>query len=141
MLNNTSLFLARLLLAALFIPSGFQALVNITGTAGYFTSLGFPFPTLFAWAVALFELIAGLFILAGFQTRITALLLAAFSVTAAFIGHYGKGEGDPVLTLMHSQALMKDIAIAGGFLALSVAGAGRISLDGLRGSRDGKARE
>lgn len=136
MLNNASLLLARLLLAALFIPSGYHALVNITGTVGYFTSLGFPIPTVFAWAVALFELIGGLFILAGLQTRITALLLAAFSVAAAFIGHYGKGDGDPVLTLMHSQALMKDIAIAGGFLALSAAGAGRISIDGLQRSRD-----
>jgi putative oxidoreductase len=30
---------------------------------------------------------------------------------------------------MHSQALMKDVAIAGGFLALAVAGAGTWSVD------------
>jgi putative oxidoreductase len=33
---------------------------------------------------------------------------------------------------MHDQALMKDIAIAGGFLALAVAGAGQWSADAWR---------
>ena len=72
-------------------------------------------------------------IVLGFQTRAAALLLAAFSIAAGFIGHYGQGGGDPTLALMHSQALMKDIAIAGGFLALAGAGAGRWSVDARRG--------
>ena len=55
-----------------------------------------------------------------------ALLLAAFCIVAGFIGHYGQGGDDPMLTFMHSQMLMKDIAIAGGFLALAMAGAGRL---------------
>jgi putative oxidoreductase len=65
--------------------------------------------------------------------RAAALLLAAFCVAAAFVGHYGQGGGDPTLALMHSQALMKDVAIAGGFLALAVAGAGAWSVDAWRG--------
>ncbi len=35
-----------------------------------------------------------------------------------------------MLTFLHSQMLMKDIAIAGGFLALAMAGAGAWSIDG-----------
>ena len=69
---------------------------------------------LVAWAVGLFELVAAALILIGLKTRIAALLLAAFSFTAGFIGHYGQGGEDPTLAFMHSQALMKDIAIAGG---------------------------
>jgi putative oxidoreductase len=133
MLTNVSLLLARLLLAALFIASGYGALSNIEGSAGYFAGLGFPLPALVAWGVGLFELIAGALILAGFQTRPAALLLAAFSATAGFIGHYGQGGDDPTLAFMHSQALMKDMAIAGGFLALSIAGAGAFSIDARRG--------
>ncbi len=79
------------------------------------------------------RLAAGILILIGFQTRVAALLLAAFCIAAAFIGHYGQGGGDPALAFMHSQALMKDVAIAGGFLALAVAGAGAWSVDALRG--------
>ncbi|MBZ9963356.1 DoxX family protein [Mesorhizobium sp. BR1-1-2] len=131
--RNALLLLSRLLLAALFVPSGFHALSDIAGTAGYFSGLGLPLPTLAAWGTGLFELIAGLLILVGFQTRVVALLLAAFCIVAGFIGHYGQGGGDAMLALLHSQMLMKDIAIAGGFLALAMAGAGAWSIDG-RGS-------
>jgi putative oxidoreductase len=128
--RNTLLLLSRLLLAALFVPSGFHALFDIAGTTGYFAGLGLPLPALAAWGTGLFELIAGLLILVGFQTRIAALLLAAFCIVAGFIGHYGQGGGDAMLTFLHSQMLMKDIAISGGFLALAMAGAGAWSADG-----------
>ena len=128
--RDALLLLSRLLLAALFVPSGFHALSDIAGTSGYFAGLGLPLPTLAAWGTGLFELIAGLLILVGFQTRITALLLAAFCIVAGFTGHYGQGGDDAMLTFLHSQMLMKDIAIAGGFLALAMAGAGAWSIDG-----------
>jgi putative oxidoreductase len=128
--RNALLLLSRLLLAALFVPSGLHALGDIAGTTGYFAGLGLPVPTLAAWATGLFELIAGLLILVGLQTRIVSLLLAAFCVVAGFIGHYGQGGDDPMLTFLHSQMLMKDIAIAGGFVALAMAGAGAFAIDG-----------
>lgn len=138
MLRNTMLLVSRLLLAALFLPSGFQALANIPGTTEYFAGLGLPSPMLAAWGTGLFELIAGLLILVGFQTRIVALLLAAFCIAAGFIGHYGQGGDDATLAFLHQQMLMKDIAIAGGLLALAMAGAGAWSADG-RGLKDGAA--
>ncbi|SJM34382.1 DoxX family protein [Mesorhizobium delmotii] len=128
--RNALLLFSRLLLAALFVPSGFHALSDIAGTSGYFAGLGLPLPTLVAWATGLFELIAGLLILVGLNTSIVALLLAAFCIAAGFIGHFGQGGDDPTLTFMHSQMLMKDIAISGGFLALAMAGAGAYSFDG-----------
>ncbi|TPI56543.1 MULTISPECIES: DoxX family protein [unclassified Mesorhizobium] len=128
--RNALLLASRLLLAALFVPSGFHALADIAGTSGYFAGLGLPLPGLAAWGTGLFELIAGLLILIGFQTRIVALLLAAFCIVAGFIGHYGQGADDATLAFLHQQMLMKDIAISGGFLALAVAGAGAWSVDG-----------
>ncbi|MDX8443268.1 DoxX family protein [Mesorhizobium australafricanum] len=130
MARNALLLVSRLLLAALFVPSGFQALTNIAGTTSYFAGLGLPLPNLAAWGTGLFELIAGLLILIGLKTRIVALLLAAFSIAAGFIGHYGQGADDAMLAFLHQQMLMKDIAIAGGFLALAMAGAGAWSADG-----------
>lgn len=132
MLRNLALLLSRLLLATLFVPSGFHALSDIAGTTIYFTGLGLPLPTFAAWGTGLFELIAGLLILVGFQTSMVALLLAAFCIVAGIIGHYGQGGDDPTLVFLHSQMLMKDIAIAGGFLALAMAGAGAWSIDGRR---------
>lgn len=125
---NLMLLLSRLLLAALFVPAGIQTLGDISGTAGYFGGLGLPLPQLAAWGVGLFELIAGLVVLIGFQTRGAAILLAAFCLVAGYVGHYGQG-GDPTLAFLHTQMLMKDIAIAGGFLALAVTGAGTYSID------------
>ena len=43
--RNALLLLSRLLLAALFVPSGFHALADIAGTSGYFAGLGLPLPT------------------------------------------------------------------------------------------------
>lgn len=126
---DAALLAARLLLAFLFLASGLSALGDMTAAAGYFSSLGFPAPAFVAWAICLFEVAAGVLVVLGFQTRAAALLLAAFSIAAGFIGHYGQGGGDPALAFMHSQALMKDIAIAGGMLALAVAGPGAWSVD------------
>ena len=127
------LLLSRLLLAALFVPAGLQTLTNIPGSAGYFAGLGLPMPALAAWGVGLFELIGGLAILLGLQTRFAAALFSVFCIVAGFLGHYGHGDGDPTLTFLHTQMLMKDIAIAGGFLALAAVGAGAFSIDGRRG--------
>lgn len=128
---NPLLLLSRLLLAALFVPAGIQTLGDIGGATSYFAGLGLPSPYLAAWGVGLFELVAGLAILIGFQTRIAAGLLAAFCLIAGYLGHYGQGN-DPMLAFLHTQMLMKDIAIAGGFLALAIAGAGAYSIDGWR---------
>lgn len=130
--GNILLLLSRVLVATLFIPAGISTLGNISGSASYFASLGFPMSTMVAWGTGLFELIAGAAILAGFQTRIAAVLLALFSITAGFIGHYGQGGGDATLAFLHSQMLMKDIAISGGLWALAVAGAGAWSADAMR---------
>ncbi|PLP58923.1 hypothetical protein CYK37_13000 [Mesorhizobium loti] len=128
---NLMLLLSRLLLAALFIPAGIQTLGNISGAAGYFAGLGLPLPEFAAWGVGLFELIAGLLILIGVQTRVAAVLLAAFCLVAGYLGHYGQGD-NPTLAFLHTQMLMKDIAVAGGLLVLALAGAGAYSIDSWR---------
>ena len=102
--------LGRLLLAALFVPSGFDTLSDIAGTSGYFAGLGLPLPTLAAWATGLFELIAGLLILVGLKTPIAACCLPLSASRQASSAIIGQGGDDPTLALMHAQALMKDIA-------------------------------
>jgi putative oxidoreductase len=130
--THAALLAARLLLAFLFLASGLSSLGDIAGAVDYFSSLSLPAPSFLAWAVSFFELAAGALIVIGFQTTAAALLLAAFCVATAFIGHFGQGGEDAMLALMHSQALMKDLAIAGGFLALAIAGAGAWSVDAWR---------
>jgi putative oxidoreductase len=123
------LLLARILLAAMFIASGYAALSDVAGAASYFAGLGLGAASLLAWAVGIFEIVAGALLVVGFQTRPTAIALAIFSVVASFLGHYGQGGDDAMAAFMHSQALMKDIAVAGGMIALAVCGPGRLSVD------------
>ncbi|KAA0972666.1 DoxX family protein [Aureimonas fodinaquatilis] len=102
----------------MFIPAGFAKLTGAAGFAGFLGSLGFPAPLAVAYLVGLFELLAGLFIVVGFQTRITAYALAAFCIATAFIGH-----------LNEVSALLKNFALAGGFLYLAQFGAFSPSID------------
>lgn len=129
MARNILLLFSRILIAVLFLPSALMTLGDIAGSASYFTGLGVPVPTVAAWGVGLIELAGGLLVLLGLFARPAALLLALFCLAAGFIGHYGQGAGDPTLTFLHQQMLLKDIAIAGGLLALAAAGAGAWSLD------------
>lgn len=122
----------RVLIAALFMPAGYQTLSDIAGAASYFGGLGLPLPLIAAWGVGIFEVLAGALILIGWQTPVVAVLLGLFAAFAGFMGHFGQGGGDPVLTIMHSQAFMKDVAIAGGLFILAAAGAGAYSLDARR---------
>ena len=127
------LLLARLLVAWMFLASGHAALTDIAGTAGYFVGLGLPMPALAAWGTGIFEVAAGLLLVAGYRLRLVAPALAGFCLAASFLGHYGEGEG--VMAFWHTQMFMKDIAVAGGLVALAVAGPGRLSIDERRGGQ------
>ena len=128
MATGIFLLLARVLLAVMFLASGFAALSDIAGTGGYFGGLGLPYPTLVAWGVGLFEVAAGVLLILGLLTRPVAALLAAFALVAGFLGHYGQGD-TAMLAFFHQQMLLKDIAVAGGLIALAIQGAGALSLD------------
>lgn len=125
--TSTILLIARILLAIIFILAGFNKFGNIAGTAGYIGSVGLPMGTLLAWGTAIFEVVAGIAILIGFQTKLVSYALAAFCIVSAAIFHNNLGDQ------MQSILFMKNLAMAGGYLALSVAGPGSISVDARRG--------
>ena len=124
---SATILLGRILLSVIFLLSGFGKLTAIAGTAGYFGSLGLPMPTVTAIAVGLIELLGGLAILVGFQTRIAAWVLAIFTVASALVAHTGWADQ------MQMISFMKNLAVAGGFLVLASSGAGALSVDARRG--------
>jgi putative oxidoreductase len=126
-MNNALLLLARILLSFMFIMAGASKFGDLAGTAGYISSVGLPAGSLLSPLSAVFEVVAGLAILVGFQTRIAAWLLAAFCVVAAIFFHYAPAD------MMQTLLFTKNLTIAGGMLALSVAGAGAWSVDARRG--------
>ncbi len=126
MSNAIVLLAARVLLAAIFLLSGIQKFFAIEGTAGYISSIGLPAGTLLAWAAAIFETVAAIALLVGFRTRETAWALAAFTLVLAFLFHYQPADQ------MQMIMFMKNLSIAGGFLALAMVGAGGLSVDARR---------
>ncbi|KGD86159.1 DoxX family protein [Rhizobium sp. YS-1r] len=139
--NNSLLLAARVLLAIMFITSGFQKLIDPSGTAGMITGAGIPAAALLAYVAGLFELVAGLAVLTGFQTKIAAILLALFCLFTAFVFHNGAinipgftPEANGLLTVFNGLIFWKNVSLAGGFLALAAAGAGAYSIDARRGS-------
>lgn len=141
MSNSIPLLIGRILLAAIFIMSGLQKFGDIAGTAGYISSVGLPAGTALAWLAAIFETVAGIAILVGFFTTYAAWLLAAFCVFSGFMFHSGAiaipdfPEGaNAMLSMFNQIMLMKNLAMAGGFLALAIAGPGAYSVDSRRGA-------
>lgn len=125
---NLLVLVGRVLAAFIFIMAGWGKLAGgIDGTAGYIASVGLPASTALAWLAAIFELVAGLFILAGFMTRATALALAVFCIFTGFVFHFDPADQ------MQFINFMKNLAMAGGFAFLAVTGAGAWSVDARRG--------
>ena len=128
MSNNALITLiSRILLSILFIPAGFSKLTAIGGTAGYFAGLGLPVPTVTAVIVGLIELLGGLAILIGFQTRYAAILLGVFTIATALVAHLAPFDQANQINFF------KNLAIAGGFFVLAQHGAGALSVDAKRG--------
>jgi putative oxidoreductase len=125
-MNGLVLLVARILMAVIFILAGFGKLTDISGTAAYFGMYNLPAPSAAAVIAGLIELIGGLAILVGFQTRIAGWVMAAFCIVTALIAHRDWADLDQ---LIHFQ---KNLAMAGGFLVLAVHGAGPLSVDARR---------
>ena len=116
--------LGRILLATLFVMAGY-AKFAVIGIENFAQGIAAgPFPGFLAWPVTIFEIVAGLMIIVGFYTRYTAFALAIFCVLTGIFYHQGAAEFNNML---------KNLAIAGGFLVLYVNGPGALSVDERRG--------
>lgn len=118
--NDLFLLIGRIGLSAIFLWSGIGKIAGYAGTAAYMQSKGVP-GMLLPGVIAL-EIVAALAIIVGFQARLAALALAAFTVAAGLLFHYNPGNQGEMIQLM------KNVAIAGGLLAIAAAGPGRIAL-------------
>lgn len=130
-IQNTLNLAARLLMVVLFLPAGIGKLTGFAGTVGYISSVGLPLPTLAAAVALIVEIVGSLALLAGFGTRIAALVLAAFTLVASFFFHaYWGVPADQAF--MQQLLFFKNIAVVGGLLAIAANGAGAWSLDSRR---------
>ena len=125
--RDVALLIGRILIGVLFLIAAYNKAKGYGGSVGYFTKLGVPAPGVVAPLTILFEAAAGILLVIGYQTRLVAIAVAAFCVVTGLIAHTNIADGNQ---LNH---LLKNLAIAGGALALFVTGPGAHSLDAKKG--------
>lgn len=126
--SDTLLLAGRILLASLFLASGYGAFNNIAGTAAYLTSLGLSPPVPLAWFTAVLELVLGVALVLGFATRWAALGTFAWVLITVITAHRywiypAAQQGAQYVNFL------KNLSIMGGALYVFVAGAGRYAVD------------
>lgn len=130
-LQNPLALLGRLLIAALFLPSGLSKIAGFAGTVGYVASKGLPAPTLLAAVAVVVEVGFTLLLVLGWGTRWVALGMAVFTVLAGVLFHnFWAAPADEVM--MQTINFYKNIAIAGGLLFVAAFGPGALSVDARR---------
>ncbi len=120
-LSGLSELAGRILLAAIFLITGLGKIGAFATTAAYMDSVGVPGALL--PVVIAFEVLAAIALIAGWKTRLTAFLLAGFTLLSGLIFHSNFADQ------MQMVMLLKNVAIAGGLLLLVANGAGALSVD------------
>ncbi|HVX98257.1 MAG TPA: DoxX family protein [Pseudorhodoplanes sp.] len=131
------LLAGRILMAVVFMPSGFVKLAGLGAFAATLEARGLPAPNLLALIGGATEFFGALAVLLGLKMRYAAMLMIAFVIVATAISHRYWEFADPVLYRFQRSAFFKNIAIVAGFAFLMAAGAGRLSLDAWMEGRKG----
>ena len=129
------ILIARLALSVLFFWSGVMKLLGYGDFVGYLQAKGVPFVQIAAAVATAIEVIRGILLVVGFMIRPLGLLMAAYTIATAILGHDFWNVADAAL--QHDMVIhfWKNVGIAGGFLLLYVTGAGGASIDAARAPR------
>lgn len=126
-LNRYGSLTGRILIALIFILSGFSKIAGFDGTVGYIASQGLPAPQLLAIVAIIVEIGGGLMLVLGWRARWGAVALLGFTALAALLFHnFWSVPADQAQIQMIM--FMKNISIMGGLLFVVVHGSGKLSL-------------
>ncbi|HEV7618478.1 MAG TPA: DoxX family protein [Burkholderiaceae bacterium] len=129
-MQNSTALAGRILLALIFVLSGFNKITGFDGTAAYMASAGLPFTKVLLVLTIAVELGGGLLIMLGWKARWVALVVFLFLIPVTLVFH--NPAADPAQAQQQMVHLLKNVAIMGGMLHLFAFGAGAWSVDGRR---------
>ena len=118
--------LGRLLIAAVFLWSGYEKVTAFDGNVGYAASAGMPFPQIAIVLGAIVELPGSLLLILGYRVRLVAFIMAGFAIVTALVFHRNFADFEQMINFM------KNLSIAGGLLQIVAFGGGAYSLDARR---------
>lgn len=121
-----ALMLLRIVLAFVFLYHGWAKVGDMTGTVGFFASIGLsPFWT---YVAAYVEVIVGVMLLIGWNTRIAATVGGIIMLVAIYKVHWSHGYNSMAGGYEYQLLLLTNLVY------LFVVGAGRYSIDDTYGT-------
>jgi putative oxidoreductase len=126
---------ARMLMAASMIRYGVAKLLDIRMFTENSTTINFmeifaggmPAPLWFAYANAVFQTGAAIFVLIGFQARIAAGLLAVWLSVLTLVGHPFWAMA-PDVAAQHESLFYRNLAMIAAYVLIAAAGPGRYAV-------------
>jgi putative oxidoreductase len=120
-MSNLIDLIGRLLISVLFLISAYNKILSIDGTMSWME--GYNISGFLLYPAIVLEIILPLFIIIGYQAKLSASLLAIFCIATAFIFHYDFSDQTQII------AFLKNISLAGGFLFIVANGTRDWSVD------------
>ena len=120
---------ARVLMGWIFIASGFRKLLDIPAFAATMARRGLP--DVLGYVAPPVEFFGGVFLVLGFATRYTSLVMILFMIIATFSSHRYWDYTDPAQYTAQNSNFWKNVSMTGGIVLLFAVGAGRYAIDGL----------
>ncbi len=106
--------IGRIFISLVFLLSGYNKIFNYDNTISWME--GFGIPGFLLWPAIVLEILLPIFIIIGYRTQISAIILAIFCLATALIFHYDFANQ------MQTIAFLKNFGLAGGFLFIAVNG-------------------
>ena len=113
--------LGRIFISALFLISAYNKILNIDGSISWME--GFGIPGFLLYPAIVLEVILPVFVIIGYNARISAGFLAVFCIATAFLFHFDfSNQGQTI-------SFLKNIGLSGGFLFIVANGTKEWSVD------------
>lgn len=110
--------IGRILFVLLFLGSGLGHLTKLDAMAGYVQMRGVPASKPATAISGLWILAGALSVALGVYADLGALMLAGFTLVAAFLVHHFWTDTDPQMKTMEQTQFLKDLALTGAGLIL-----------------------
>ena len=122
-MNQYISLLSRVLICIIFLMAGFGKIMDPLGTMKYMMAMGMPFTGFFLICTIIIEIGGGLSLLLGYKAEWGARALFLFLIPVTLIFHHNFTDK------MQMILFLKNLAILGALLQVSIYGAGALSLD------------
>jgi len=113
--------IGRIFISSVFLLSGYNKIFSYENTVTWME--GYGVPGLLLWPTIVLEILLPIFIIIGYKTQLSAILLAIFSITTAIIFHLDFSNQMQII------AFLKNLGLAGGFMFIAINGTKDFALE------------